>query len=234
MTAVRCCGVLELETKFHSKVRNHGEVPYKSLLLVESGYYRFQIWDTMLTFANLRLTFDSSSMVYWGASWEANIPWLVSSPDTQHQHPLPGPQPSQEQLDTLSPLARSCMEVRGRSGRPVSRIHPNDTHVLVWETVNAQVYQTAAQSMCDSHALGYLTTSSLVSNISRENGKSSIINWWKIFWQKISKLVCISISLTKAGISNTALVAAGKLQSNFSVEEVTSVLGLTCTLEWKH
>ena len=117
MTAVRCCGVLELETKFHSKVRNHGEVPYKSLLLVESGYYRFQIWDTMLTFANLRLTFDSSSMVYWGASWEANIPWLVSSPDTQHQHPLPGPQPSQEQLDTLSPLARSCMEVRGRSGR---------------------------------------------------------------------------------------------------------------------
>ena len=34
---------LELETKVHTMVRNHGEVPYKSLLLVESRYYRFHI-----------------------------------------------------------------------------------------------------------------------------------------------------------------------------------------------
>ena len=34
---------LELETKVHSKVCNHGEGPYYGLLLVESGYYRFHI-----------------------------------------------------------------------------------------------------------------------------------------------------------------------------------------------
>ena len=34
---------LELETKVHPKVRNHGEGPYYGLLLVESGYYRFHI-----------------------------------------------------------------------------------------------------------------------------------------------------------------------------------------------
>ena len=36
------CG-LELETKVHPKVRNHGEGRYLGLLLVESGYYRFHI-----------------------------------------------------------------------------------------------------------------------------------------------------------------------------------------------
>ena len=35
--------VTEVETKVHPKVRNHGEGPYKGLLLVESGYYHFQI-----------------------------------------------------------------------------------------------------------------------------------------------------------------------------------------------
>ena len=35
--------LLELETKVHRKVRNHGEGPYLSLLLIESGYYRFHI-----------------------------------------------------------------------------------------------------------------------------------------------------------------------------------------------
>ena len=34
---------LEVQTKVHPKVRNHGEGPYKGLLLVESGYYRFHI-----------------------------------------------------------------------------------------------------------------------------------------------------------------------------------------------
>ena len=32
-----------LQTKVHPKVRNHGEGPYKGLLLVESGYYRLHI-----------------------------------------------------------------------------------------------------------------------------------------------------------------------------------------------
>ena len=32
---------VELETKVHPKVRNHGEGPYKGLLLVESGYYQY-------------------------------------------------------------------------------------------------------------------------------------------------------------------------------------------------
>ena len=32
--------VLELETKVHTKVRNHGEGPYEGLLLVESAYQR--------------------------------------------------------------------------------------------------------------------------------------------------------------------------------------------------
>ena len=41
--------VPELETKVHPKVRNHGEGPYKGLLLVESGYYRFHIEDTIKT-----------------------------------------------------------------------------------------------------------------------------------------------------------------------------------------
>ena len=36
-------GDLEIETKVHPKVRNHGEGPYQGLLLVESGYYRFHI-----------------------------------------------------------------------------------------------------------------------------------------------------------------------------------------------
>ena len=40
---------LELETKVHPKVRNHGEGPYQGLLLVESGYYRFHIKDTIKT-----------------------------------------------------------------------------------------------------------------------------------------------------------------------------------------
>ena len=31
------------ETKVHPKVRNHGEGPYQALLLVESGYFRFDI-----------------------------------------------------------------------------------------------------------------------------------------------------------------------------------------------
>ena len=35
--------ILELETKVHPKVRNHGEGHYWGLLLVESGYYRFHI-----------------------------------------------------------------------------------------------------------------------------------------------------------------------------------------------
>ena len=49
----RCCAsartrwpdisTLQLESKVHPKVRNHGEGPYKGLLLVESGYYRFHI-----------------------------------------------------------------------------------------------------------------------------------------------------------------------------------------------
>ena len=34
---------LELETKVHLKVSNHGKGPYKGLLLVESVYYRFHI-----------------------------------------------------------------------------------------------------------------------------------------------------------------------------------------------
>ena len=34
---------LELETKVHPKIRNHGEGPYQGLLLVESGYYCFHI-----------------------------------------------------------------------------------------------------------------------------------------------------------------------------------------------
>ena len=34
---------LELETKVHPKVHNHGEGPYEDLLLVESGYYTFNI-----------------------------------------------------------------------------------------------------------------------------------------------------------------------------------------------
>ena len=40
--------LVELETKVHPKLRNHGEGPYLGLLLVESGYYRFHIKDTML------------------------------------------------------------------------------------------------------------------------------------------------------------------------------------------
>ena len=39
MTAVRCGGVLELETKVYPKVRNHEEGPYSDRILVESGYY---------------------------------------------------------------------------------------------------------------------------------------------------------------------------------------------------
>ena len=35
--------LLELQTKVHTKVRNHGEGPYYGLLLVKSGYYRFHI-----------------------------------------------------------------------------------------------------------------------------------------------------------------------------------------------
>ena len=34
---------LEIQTKVHPKVRNHGEGHYKGLLLVESSYYRFHI-----------------------------------------------------------------------------------------------------------------------------------------------------------------------------------------------
>ena len=34
---------VELQTKVHTKVRNHGEGPYLGLVLVESGYYRFHI-----------------------------------------------------------------------------------------------------------------------------------------------------------------------------------------------
>ena len=33
----------------YPKVRNHGEGPYQGLLLVESGYYRFHIYDTIKT-----------------------------------------------------------------------------------------------------------------------------------------------------------------------------------------
>ena len=39
---------IELQTKDHTKVYNHGEGPYKGLLLAESSYYRFHIEDTML------------------------------------------------------------------------------------------------------------------------------------------------------------------------------------------
>ena len=35
--------LVEIQTKVHPKVRNHGEGPYSGLLLVESGYYRFHI-----------------------------------------------------------------------------------------------------------------------------------------------------------------------------------------------
>ena len=38
-----CMYAVELETEVHTKVRNHGEGPYKGLLLVESGYYHFHI-----------------------------------------------------------------------------------------------------------------------------------------------------------------------------------------------
>ena len=41
--------ILELETKVHLKVCNHGEGPYKGLFLVESGYYRYHIQDTIKT-----------------------------------------------------------------------------------------------------------------------------------------------------------------------------------------
>ena len=33
----------KVPSEANPKVRNHGEGPYKSLLLVESGYYRFHI-----------------------------------------------------------------------------------------------------------------------------------------------------------------------------------------------
>ena len=34
---------LELQTKVHTNVRNHGDGPYLGLLLVESSYYHFHI-----------------------------------------------------------------------------------------------------------------------------------------------------------------------------------------------
>ena len=34
---------LELQTKVHTKVRNHGDGPYLGLLLAESSYYHFHI-----------------------------------------------------------------------------------------------------------------------------------------------------------------------------------------------
>ena len=40
---------LEIQTKVHPKVRNHGERPYQGRLLVGSGYYCFHIYDTFKT-----------------------------------------------------------------------------------------------------------------------------------------------------------------------------------------
>ena len=42
-TLIQSSGSYWCFKKFHPKVRNHGEGPYKGLLLVESGYYRFHI-----------------------------------------------------------------------------------------------------------------------------------------------------------------------------------------------
>ena len=44
---------LELETKVQTKVRKQGEGSYKSLLLVESGYYHYHIPITTFTFKTL-------------------------------------------------------------------------------------------------------------------------------------------------------------------------------------
>ena len=40
MMEQRCMWTADLETKVHTKVRNHGDGSYYGLLLVESGYYR--------------------------------------------------------------------------------------------------------------------------------------------------------------------------------------------------
>ena len=40
---------VELQTEVHTKVCNHGEGPYWGLLLVESGFYRFHIWNNNKT-----------------------------------------------------------------------------------------------------------------------------------------------------------------------------------------
>ena len=40
---LECYYEVELQTKVHSKVRNHGEGLYYGILLVESGYYHFHI-----------------------------------------------------------------------------------------------------------------------------------------------------------------------------------------------
>ena len=50
-----------LETQVHTKVRNHGEGPYKGLLLVESGYTAFTFKTLLRHYAKRALTHGLST-----------------------------------------------------------------------------------------------------------------------------------------------------------------------------